>query len=224
MNNTGGCVQKPAANAKPKPRSPSGIRTLAAPAAKTQAPRADRRVHRTRRALRDALLALLPEVGWDHIDVAKLCERADIGRSTFYLHYTDKTALLRGAFSDLQEHLLSHLDTRSEAASPFPFLPGLLNHVHEQQEVFRALLGRRSSHAVQAHFQDLLVSLFSLPKPPRGSRKAPLANARADMLAGSLFHLLVWWLGSARPHSPSEVEAMFLAFSVCDAQATAPSA
>lgn len=83
-------------------------------------------MHRTRRALRDALMALLPEVGWDHIDVAKLCERADIGRSTFYLHYTDKTALLRGAFGDLQEHLLSDLDTRNEAASPFPFLPGLL--------------------------------------------------------------------------------------------------
>ncbi|MDT4864292.1 hypothetical protein FQZ97_990480 [compost metagenome] len=157
--------------------------------------------------------------------MAKLCERADIGRSTFYLHYTDKTALLRGAFSDLQEHLLSNLDTRNEAASPFPFLPGLLNHVHEQQEVFRALLGRRSSHAVQAHFQDLLVSLFSLPKPPRGSgRKAPPANARADMLAGSLFHLLVWWLGSARLHSPGEVETMFLAFSVRDTQATLPPA
>ena len=43
----------------------------------------DRRSTRTRTALRDALLGLIAERGWDEIAVQDLCERANIGRSTF---------------------------------------------------------------------------------------------------------------------------------------------
>lgn len=174
----------------------------------------DRRVRRTREALRDALLALLPEVGWDGIDVAMLCARADVGRSTFYLHYTDKTDLLQRAFEDLQAHLVSSIDGAAEGA-PFPFLPGLLAHVHEQREVFKALLGRRSGQVVQDHFRELLVRLFS--PPDRASSKA--IDARVYMLAGSLFQLLVWWLGTHRPQKPNDINALFLAFAVHDTMA-----
>lgn len=172
-------------------------------------PPADRRIRRTRQALRDALLQLLPEVGWDGIDVALLCERADVGRSTFYLHYADKSSLLQGAFADLRTHLLSSLDAAARNRR-FPFLPGLLAHVHEQRTVFRALLGRRSGMVVQEHFRDLLVTLFSGAADT--PRKAANAKARPHMLAGSLFQLLVWWLGSNRPQGPDEIEALFLGF------------
>lgn len=177
---------------------------------------ADRRVRKTREALRDALLELLPEVGWDGIDVAMLCERANVGRSTFYLHYSDKAALLRGAFTDLQAHLMSPLDA-SALSSRFPFLPGLLAHVHEQREVFKALLGRRSGQIVQDHFRDLLVKFFS--NSAHAPRKATSPSARSHMLAGSLFQLLVWWLGSNRPQGPDEIEALFLGFAVEDSTA-----
>jgi len=179
-------------------------------------PPADRRVRKTREALRDALLELLPEVGWDGIDVAMLCERADVGRSTFYLHYTDKAALLRGAFADLQAHLMSSLDA-SALGSRFPFLPGLLAHVHEQREVFKALLGRRSGQVVQDHFRDLLMTLFS--SSTHAPRKPTTPNAHSHMLAGSLFQLMVWWLGSNRPHGPNEIEALFLKFAAEDSSA-----
>ncbi|HEY9094368.1 MAG TPA: TetR/AcrR family transcriptional regulator [Hydrogenophaga sp.] len=188
----------------PKPNPPR--RNPAAPP--------DRRVRKTREALRDALLGLLPEVGWDGLDVAMLCQRADVGRSTFYLHYPDKAALLKGAFEDLQAHLLGSLNAES-AEAPYPFLPGLLAHVHEQQQVFRALLGRRSGQVVQQHFRELLYRLFA--RSTGGRRLSSLEAARAQMLAGSLFQLLVWWLGAGPADTrrqPAEVQALFLAFSV----------
>lgn len=189
-------------------------RSTPVPSNATQVTQLDRRIRKTREALRDALLALLPEVGWDGIDVAGLCARADVGRSTFYLHYTDKTALLKGAFEDLQAHLLGSLDPGA-SGTPYPFLPGLLAHVHEQQQVFRALLGRRSGHVVQQHFRELLAQLFSAPAG-RG-RRSPQGEAQIHMLAGSLFELLVWWLGAgpADTRRPSEeVHALFLGFAV----------
>ncbi len=149
-------------------------------------------------------MSLLPEVGWDDIDVAMLCQRANIGRSTFYLHYADKSALLRGAFADLKQHVLTAI-APSDAARPYAFLPGLLAHVHEQQEVFRALLGRRSGQVVQEHLREILIALFA---------QGADADARPHMLAGSLMQLMVWWLGSAWQLPPQDIEGRFLAFAV----------
>lgn len=174
--------------------------------------RQDRRIQRTREALRDALLTLLPEVGWDGIDVAMLCEMANIGRSTFYLHYTDKAALLRGTFADLQSHLLRTI-APSQQGRPFAFLPGLLAHVFEQQEVFRSLLGRRSGQAVQDHMRDVLIDLFA-QTDTADEQPGSIADARPHMLAGSLMQLMVWWLASAKDLTPKEVEAHFLTFAV----------
>jgi AcrR family transcriptional regulator len=174
--------------------------------------RADRRIQRTKDALRDALLDMLPEVGWDDIDVAMLCERANIGRSTFYLHYSDKSALLRGAFEDLRQYLTMPLAPAGQLRV-FAFLPGLLAHVHEQQAVFRALLGRRSGQVVHEHMRDMLIALFSQGSAAAVPPTSPTA-ARAHMLAGSLMQLMVWWLGSAWQLSPEEIEARFLAFAV----------
>lgn len=189
-----------------------------------QAPLVDRRVQRTRDALRDALLALLPERGWDAIDVQTLCARANVGRSTFYLHFPDKAALLRGAFDDLQAHLLRSGTPTATGAQrgqgqvlddELPFLPGLLAHVHGQQTVFRALLGRRSSQAVQDHFRELLIRLFSAGAgagPGARRNSSWTETARVHALAGGLYQLLVLWLGAARPRAPAEIEAWFRGF------------
>ena len=47
----------------------------------------DRRARFTREALKDALLGLLGEKGFNDITVAELCRRADVTRATFYRHF-----------------------------------------------------------------------------------------------------------------------------------------
>jgi AcrR family transcriptional regulator len=174
----------------------------------------DRRTQRTRAALRDALLSLLPELGWDEIDVAMLCERANIGRSTFYLHYTDKAAFLRSAFADLQAAVQASIKP-DEVHRPYAFLPALLDHVHENQAIFRSLLGRRSGQVVQDHMRDMLIALFSSSGTAHGSAQSATAtSAQAHMLAGCLMQLMVWWLGSAWQFSADDIEARFLCFAV----------
>ena len=58
------------------------------------APGEDRRITRSKRALRGALIALIEERGLDAITVNDLCERADLNRGTFYNHFHDKENLL----------------------------------------------------------------------------------------------------------------------------------
>lgn len=49
----------------------------------------DRRIRRTKKALKNSLMTLLKEKPMSKITVRELTELADINRGTFYLHYTD---------------------------------------------------------------------------------------------------------------------------------------
>ena len=46
----------------------------------------DRRILKTKRALRESLLYLLKEQPIQKISVSRLCEKSDINRSTFYTY------------------------------------------------------------------------------------------------------------------------------------------
>ncbi|MGO4838809.1 helix-turn-helix domain-containing protein, partial [Rhizobiaceae sp. 2RAB30] len=54
----------------------------------------DRRVARTRTALYDALVALIRLKAYEEITVEDILREADIGRATFYAHFTSKDDLL----------------------------------------------------------------------------------------------------------------------------------
>lgn len=54
----------------------------------------DRRVERTRAALLLGFRSLVLERRYDQIRVADIVDGANVGRSTFYEHYTDKEAIL----------------------------------------------------------------------------------------------------------------------------------
>ena len=53
----------------------------------------DRRVQRTRELLQKALIELIRERGYEAITIQNIVDRANIGRTTFYLHYNSKDEL-----------------------------------------------------------------------------------------------------------------------------------
>ena len=116
----------------------------------------DRRVRRTRDALRDALLKLILERGWDAVDVRDICERADVGRSTFYTHFADKEDLLLSGFDDLRKALKALRPAVAGSGKPLAFTRGLFDHAHANRWLFRALVGKRSGLAVQKRFRQKL--------------------------------------------------------------------
>src|SRR5688572_21269164 len=114
----------------------------------------DRRVLRTRRTLRNALVELILERGWDEVSVQDVCERADVGRSTFYMHFADKEELLFSGFDDLRKEVRAQLAAQGDAGPRvLGFARGLLEHAHENQRLGRAMFGKRSGQAVQKRFR-----------------------------------------------------------------------
>lgn len=68
--------------------------------------KADRRVQKTQQSLRNALIALILEKHYDTISVQDIIERANVGRSTFYLHFRDKEDLFRGDWQRMLEYFV----------------------------------------------------------------------------------------------------------------------
>src|SRR3954466_4722486 len=66
----------------------------------------DRRSRRTRQLLGDALVELMLEKHFESITVQDILDRADVGRSTFYAHYTDKESLLLSQI----EHIIHEME------------------------------------------------------------------------------------------------------------------
>lgn len=61
----------------------------------------DRRIIKTKRSLKTALIDLLAKEDFEHISITELCRRAEVSRITFYSHYNDKYALLDDIFEDM---------------------------------------------------------------------------------------------------------------------------
>ena len=61
----------------------------------------DRRIIKTKRCLKTALIDMLAQEDFEHISITELCRRAEVSRITFYSHYNDKYALLDDVFEDM---------------------------------------------------------------------------------------------------------------------------
>ena len=170
----------------------------------------DRRVRRTRSAVQEAFLALVVERGWDGFSVQDLCERADVGRSTFYMHFADKEEVLGAAFEDVRRGLRAQA-TSSGDARPLGFSRGLFEHAHEHRRTFRAFVGKHSWHVLQRRFREMLVDLVRedlAPIVPPGPRRDGLVA----FLAGAFFELLIWSLEARHAPTAQEVDALFQEF------------
>jgi len=167
----------------------------------------DRRVRRTQGALRNALIGLIIERGWDGFSVQELCERADVGRSTFYMHYADKEEVLSGGLADVGREIRAQLK-RLGAGRPLAFSRPLLDHAQEHLRVFRAMVGRRSSQLVRGKLRDLVLDLVredvaALMSP------GPRRDGTVAFLGGAFFEVLIWSLEARPPTTAEQADAIF---------------
>jgi AcrR family transcriptional regulator len=174
--------------------------------------RPDRRVRRTRAALLAALIDLMTEKGYDAVTVQDIIDRADVGRSTFYAHFTDKEDLLVSGIENLRPQVAGGSSASGEREL-FAFSLELFRHVRGQRRLYRALVGRRGGAVVLRWFTKMVSDLIreDLEKlPPRKVSEIPL-DVSVQFLAGAYMSVLTWWVDSGAKHTPEEMDSMFRA-------------
>lgn len=77
-----------------------------AAAAKDVCRSTDRRVVRTRKAIREAFFKLMEEQDYHKITIASIAREADIDRKTFYLHYDSVSDLVDEVIRDEAQHIV----------------------------------------------------------------------------------------------------------------------
>lgn len=163
----------------------------------------DRRVLKTKAALRDAMLSLMAPKGWDELSIQEICNAANVGRSTFYVHYQSKDDLLAESLNDLRDQLALHA---TAADGPgLQFLPGLLAHMAEQRAVFKAAIGRRSGHGVVRRFKEMVFQLveIELKRQRHPAAKSPWV---ARFVAGGIVDAMAWWVDAPKPPTIKALE------------------
>ncbi|MEJ2707911.1 MAG: TetR/AcrR family transcriptional regulator [Anaerolineales bacterium] len=176
--------------------------------------RTDRRVLRTRRSLKDALLALILEEGYDSVTIEEITERADLGRTTFYLHYKDKEELLLESISELVDDLVEQ--TRDSKVEPI-----LLSfyHARENADLYRIILRgegafkaiERLRKIVAQTIDELLGEALHELAVQENTKFEPRVPMKVfiNYFSGSLLGIMTWWLEEEEPYSPEEMAEMF---------------
>jgi AcrR family transcriptional regulator len=106
---------------------------------------ADRRVRRSRRALREAFVALVLEQGYNSVTIEALTERADTSRATFYAHFHDMEDLLRAVVGDLVADLATEAESAVTTGRREPIAQGsgvvtFCRHVDANRDLYRVAL------------------------------------------------------------------------------------
>lgn len=168
----------------------------------------DRRVRRTRRALRDALVALIVERGYEKVTVQDVLDRADIGRSTFYAHYRDKDDLFAACFEELRAGLERELEATATGAPHEPTRPigVVFEHAYGNQQVYRALCGRSGETPGTRLLHRLILGALRDHLSPVGLRLP--VDIVAEYHAGALVAVLLWWVRQGFPQPPAEIAGM----------------
>ena len=183
----------------------------------------DRRIVRTQLAIRDALVALIKEKGFDALTVSDLVARADINRGTFYLHYKDKFELLEQTETEILEDIQQiFLRVNSLQAGDFNIAEQLqqlviimLEYVKEHADLMHAFLGLQGNYSFIARIRGLMDQ--NLKIGALMGLKADNFLVPQEYLIAYIFHahlgVLQAWLAAGCKETPQEMARIFFQLS-----------
>lgn len=153
----------------------------------------DRRVTKTRNAMRIAFVELMQTTPWDSINIKMICDLADVSRSTFYTHFESKEDLLNFAFQALHQQLSFTNDERSiDTNQRFAFLPSLLDHVSTHCEIFTMHGSTAAGIEIFSRFRKVIANLAK-DEVTASLLNEKLSTGDVEFIAGGIFSMLEAW-------------------------------
>ncbi len=174
----------------------------------------DRRVAKTRRALRQALIELTEERGLDALGVGDICERADINRGTFYNHFADKESLVIALEDELLAQLelfrarIAELDTLGFAKlrltkRPLPVLVDLFDTLRDQGDFLHAMLGPRGDASFGPRLRDCVCTdlVYSVLHERYRALADPFVGYYVSFYAAAYLGVIMRWVETGMTES-----------------------
>lgn len=103
----------------------------------------DRRIRKTQAAITAATVELLSNTPINKLSIKEICNRADISRSTFYLHFYDASDVIEQLYNDISVNvskMLDRFDFTSLLNNPRPFLEEIVDFIKQNINLYQQLL------------------------------------------------------------------------------------
>ncbi|MDN7242809.1 TetR-like C-terminal domain-containing protein [Planococcus sp. N028] len=166
----------------------------------------DRRILRTQKKLKTALLDLLKEKELHELSITEVAKHAECNRVTFYSHYKDLNALLGAIVDDHLEGLVSYFrksfqdKTRFSSTDVQRHLP-IFDYIYQNQFVFSLIIKGEVLPGSQNQFCESLIQVSSTELRLEEKSDIEIPTLNYFMTYGSLgfFH---YWIKENYKESP----------------------
>ncbi len=135
----------------------------------------DRRILKSKEAIKNAFVQLLSEKSFDEITMQDLSDRANVGRRTIYHHYLDKYDLL----DQLIEEHIGELSKLCAVGSDLSFAEGnslWFDYFEQHHSFFSAMLSSKGAPFFRSRFLDFVIEELESEVDAAAGRNAGLSK------------------------------------------------
>lgn len=175
----------------------------------------DRRIQKTQDLLRGALVSLIGEKSYDSIVVKEILDRANVGRSTFYMHFRDKDDLLVSGIHDMLRPVQTPtLSSGKRHERILWFSLPVFEYHYQHRHAGGDRIGTRGRAILHGHLRKVLADIIAdvVSKDFRAERKFARripAELLSEYVASTFVLVLNWWLEKKMPLPPKEINDIF---------------
>ncbi len=109
----------------------------------------DRRAKMTRELLKQSLIELMKDKPIHEISIKKICETADVNRSTFYHHYDSQYELFNDLLSDIGSEITEMVRTHSGSPNWMNnILIDAFTYIENHRDTFLVILSENSGFSI----------------------------------------------------------------------------
>jgi AcrR family transcriptional regulator len=159
----------------------------------------DRRIAKSKEAIKKAVIELMSEKSFDDITIQDIADRGNVNRGTIYLHYTDKYDLLDKM---IEEHI-ENLRELCQSASEMTFQEG--NYVwYEYFEhnylFFSTMLASKGAPYFRSRFLDLVIEEFKAEVgTTEGKNQGLSEDVILQFFGSAVVGAVEWWFKNGMP-------------------------
>jgi len=173
----------------------------------------DRRIQKTRKALRDALHSLVLDRGYDDLSVQDITDKANLGRATFYLHYREKDELLEDLLREFSETFAQRHGSKI-SFSDRKVVQSMFEYAEDYYDFYRIMTigkgGMIGMRKMQAIIRETYAQYLDTIEATSGGRFTVPRTFLDNFMASSLMSTIYLWLEQDMPYSHAEMADMFL--------------
>ena len=176
---------------------------------------AQKRKTTTKEDIKEALIQLLSEERFDTISISKLCKRAGINRSTFYLHYEDKYQMIDSFKSEIISQLSSYSLFEAENEYPQKLMIAKFHILRANERLINALT---KSHYIDFReaIREYITTIILSDKQETATQRFLEENFQIppkyalEIFLSSVEGIISLWIAGGAQEEPEEITDMIL--------------